>query len=108
MRGAAAILEIIQERGRKGLPLERVYRLLCNRELFLTAYGKLYRNEGALTAGSTLETVDEMSIAKIDAMIEALRVERHRRTTTRRVHSEKKKSTKKTPIPMPTWPHQLV
>ncbi len=72
MRGAAAILEIIQERGRKGLPLERVYRLLFNRELFLTAYGKLYRNEGSLTPGSTLETVDEMSIAKIDAIIEAL------------------------------------
>jgi len=46
MRGAAAILEIIQERGRKGLPLERVYRLLFNRELFLTAYRQYTGNGG--------------------------------------------------------------
>jgi len=108
MREAAAILEIIQERGKKGLPLERVYRLLYNRELFLTAYGKLYRNEGALTPGSTLETVDEMSIAKIDAIIEALRFERYRWTPTRRVYIEKKNSTKKRPLSMPTWSDKLL
>ena len=108
MRGAAAILEIIQERGRKGLPLERVYRLLFNRELFLTAYGKLYRNEGSLTPGSTLETVDEMSIAKIDAIIEALRFERYRWTPTRRVYIEKKNSTKKRPLSMPAWSDKLL
>src|SRR2546429_1504339 len=108
MRGAAAILEIIQERGRKGLPLERVYRLLFNRELFLTAYGKLYRNDGALTPGSTPETVDEMSIARIDAIIEALRFERYRWTPTRRVYIEKKNSTKKRPLSMPTWSDKLL
>src|SRR5216684_7260219 len=107
MRGAAAILEIIQERGRKGLPLERVYRLLFNRELFLTAYGKLYRNEGSLTPGSTLETVDEMSIAKIDAIIEALRFERYRWTPARRVYIEKKNSTRKRPLGIPVWSDKL-
>src|SRR6266567_1777496 len=103
MREAAAILEIIRERGKKGLPLERVYRLLFNRELFLTAYGKLYRNDGALTPGSTPETVDEMSIARIDAIIEALRFERYHWTPTRRVYIEKKNSTKKRPLGLPIW-----
>jgi hypothetical protein len=46
MRDAATVLEIIRERGRKGLPLERVYRCLFNPDLFLLAYGKLYRNTG--------------------------------------------------------------
>ena len=49
MRDAATVLEIIRERGRKGLPLERVYRCLFNPDLFLLAYGKLYRNAGAMS-----------------------------------------------------------
>jgi hypothetical protein len=35
MRDAAAVLEIIRDRGRRGLPLERLYRCLFNPELFL-------------------------------------------------------------------------
>ena len=58
MRDAETILGIIQERGRQGLPLERVYRQLYNPDLYLRAYGRIYRNDGALTPGSTSETVD--------------------------------------------------
>src|SRR6266536_5331229 len=103
MRPATTILGIIQERGQKGLPLERMYRLLFHRDLYLMAYGKLYRNEGAPTRGSTTETVDEMSLQKIDAIIEALRFERYHWTPTRRVYIEKKNSTKKRPLSMPIW-----
>jgi hypothetical protein len=42
MRTANTILGLIRERGKKGLPLERVYKLLYNRNLYLTAYGKIY------------------------------------------------------------------
>lgn len=108
MRDAHAILAIIHERGRKGLPLERVYRHLFNRDLYLMAYGKIYRNSGAMTLGSTSETVDEMSLAKIDAIIEAVRYERYRWTPTRRVYIEKKNSTKKRPLSMPTWSDKLL
>jgi group II intron reverse transcriptase/maturase len=108
MREATAILEIIRKRGEKGLPLERVYRLLYNRDLFLLAYGKIYRNKGATTPGSTPETVDEMSISKIDAIIEALRFERYHWTPTRRIYIEKKRSTKKRPLSMPTWSDKLL
>lgn len=71
MREAQTILGLIHERGRKGLLLERVYRLLFNRNLYLSAYGRIYRNAGAMTPGTTKETVDGMSLAKIDAIIEA-------------------------------------
>jgi len=108
MRPATTILGIIQERGKKGLPLERMYRLLFQRDLYLMAYGKLYRNEGAPTRGSTTETVDEMSLQKIDTIIEALRFERYRWTPTRRVYIEKKNSTKKRPLSMPTWSDKLL
>lgn len=69
MQKTEAILGIYQKRGTKGLPLERVYRQLFNRELFLQGYGKIYRNFGAMTRGSTPETVDSMSLQKIDTII---------------------------------------
>jgi group II intron reverse transcriptase/maturase len=108
MRSAETVLGIIRERGKQGLPLERVYRHLFNRDLYLMAYGKIYRNAGAMTRGSTPETVDEMSLAKMDAIIEALRSERYHWTPTRRIYIEKKRSTKKRPLSMPTWTDKLL
>jgi group II intron reverse transcriptase/maturase len=108
MQEARTILAIIHERGKKGLPLERVYRYLFNREFYLMAYGRIYRNAGAMTPGSTPETVDEMSLVKIDTIIEALRYERYRWTPTRRIYIEKKHSTKKRPLSMPTWSDKLI
>jgi hypothetical protein len=58
MRTAETVLGILRERGRRGLPLERVYRLLFNRNLYLLAYGKIARNHGALTPGATRETCE--------------------------------------------------
>ncbi|WP_218024937.1 reverse transcriptase/maturase family protein [Nocardia pseudovaccinii] len=108
MRDAATVLAIIRERGSRGLPLERVYRCLFNPDLFLLAYGKLYRNKGAMTRGATTETVDGMSLGKIEAIIEALRQERYRWTPVRRSFIEKKNSTKKRPLGLPTWSDKLL
>jgi hypothetical protein len=65
MQDARVYLELVRERGQKGLPLERVYRQLFHRELYLIAYGKLYRNDGATTKGSTEETLDEETRPRI-------------------------------------------
>ena len=108
MQTAEVILGIIHERGKRGLPLENVYRLLFNPELYLLAYGKLYRNQGVMTPGITKETVDEMSLDKIETIIEALRYERYRWSPARRVSIEKKNSTKKRPLGLPTWSDKLV
>ena len=53
MRTAATILNIIRERGQRGLPVLDAYRLLYQRDLYLRAYGKLYKNAGAMTEGAT-------------------------------------------------------
>lgn len=108
MQSAEALLEIIHERGKRGLPLERLYRCLFNPDLYLRAYGKIYRNDGALTPGTTAETVDGMSLVKIQAIIEALRHERYRWTPVRRVYIEKKGSTKKRPLGLPSWSDKLI
>ena len=89
MRTADAVLAIIRERGTKGVPLERVHRLLYNQDLYLRAYARLYPNKGAMTKGSTEETVDGMSVAKIERIIAALREGTYRWQPVRRVYIPK-------------------
>src|SRR5439155_11828504 len=78
MRDAKTVLGVLRERGRRGLPLERLYRQLFNPNLYLLAYGRLYSNKGAMTPGPTGETADGMSLGKIERIIDALRHERYR------------------------------
>jgi group II intron reverse transcriptase/maturase len=108
MQSAATLLGAIRDRGSRGLPLERVYRHLFNRELYLQAFARIASNEGALTPGVTAETADGMSLAKIDAIIEALRFERYRWTPARRIYIEKKNSTKLRPLGIPVWSDKLL
>ena len=89
MQEAETVLNVIRKRGERGLPLENIYRLLYNRNLYLRAYGRIYSNQGATTKGITAETVDGMSLAKIDRITEALRYERFRWTPVRRVNLPK-------------------
>jgi group II intron reverse transcriptase/maturase len=107
MRKAEAILEIHQQRGSEGLPLERVYKHLFDREWFLRSYGKIYRNYGAMTKGTTEETVDGMCLQKIHSIIDLLRMERYRWTPVRRTYIEKANG-KMRPLGIPTWSDKLV
>jgi group II intron reverse transcriptase/maturase len=107
MRNTETVLGMLRERGKRGLPLERVYRLLFNRNLYLLAYGKIARNHGALTPGATSETADGMALAKIDAIIEALRFERYHWTPVRRAYVPKANG-KRRPLGLPSWSDKLV
>ncbi|MBO0795014.1 MAG: group II intron reverse transcriptase domain-containing protein [Ktedonobacteraceae bacterium] len=104
----ALYLGLVRERSKRGLPLKRVYRQLFNRDLYLIAYGRIYRNKGAMTKGITQETVDSMSLAKIDAIINALRQEHYRWKLVRRVWIPKRHSTKKRALGLPTWSDKLL
>jgi len=109
MRIAETVLGVIRERGKRGLPLEDIYRQLFNPDLYLKAYGRLYRNDGAMTPGATAETVDGMSLVKINTIIEALRHERYRWTPVRRIYIPKKKGGNKLrPLGLPTWSDKLL
>jgi len=107
MQKANAILDIYQQRGANGLPLERVYRHLLDPELFLRAYGKIYRNAGATTKGATEETVDGMSLKKVQDIIALLRQERYHWTPARRIEIPKPKGGTR-PLGIPTWSNKLV
>lgn len=107
MRIAQTVLTVIQERGKQRKSIERVYKLLFNRELYLTAYAKLYPNSGAMTKGSTDETVDGMSIQRIDKIIELIREEKYQWQPVRREYIPKKDG-KRRPLGIPTWGDKLL
>jgi RNA-directed DNA polymerase len=107
MQNADILFAVMRARGEKGQPVERLYRLLFNQELYLRAYAKLYPNKGSMTPGATPETIDEMSLKKIDSIIEAIKCERYQWTPVRRTYI-KKANGKLRPLGLPTLTDRLV
>ncbi|MFI9388163.1 hypothetical protein [Kutzneria sp. NPDC052558] len=107
MQDAEVVLSVLRERGRRGLPCEELYRQLFNPQLYLLAYGRIYSNHGAMTPGVTQETADGMSMAKILAIIDAMRHERYRFSPARRIYIPKKDG-KMRPLGLPIWSDKLV
>lgn len=107
MRNAGTVLDVVRDRGRRGLPLERIYRLLFNPQLYLMAYGRVYANHGAMTSGADGGTADGMSLAGIGRIIGALRHERYRFQPVKRAWIPKKNG-KKRPLGLPSWSDKIV
>lgn len=108
MRKAAILLNIIRERGRRGLPVNEIYRTLYQADLYLLAYSKLYKNEGSMTKGATTETVDGMSVEKINNLIESIRFERYRWTPARRIYIPKRNKRQLRPLGLPAYSDKLL
>ncbi len=107
MQSAETVLDVLRERGRRGLPCDELYRQLFNPHLYLKAYGQIYSNDGAMTPGADGETPDGMSLARIGRVIDALRHERYRFQPAKRVYIPKK-SGKLRPLGLPSWSDKLV
>jgi group II intron reverse transcriptase/maturase len=107
MQSAETVLGVLRERGIRGLPCDELYRQLFNPQVYLLAYGRIYANKGAMTPGVTQETVDGMSLDRIERIIDAMRHERYRFRPVRRVHIPKKNG-KTRPLGLPTWSDKLV
>jgi retron-type reverse transcriptase len=107
VQNAETVVAIIRKRGEEGKPLERVYRHLFNRDVFLRAYGRIAKNNGAMTPGVNDETADGRSLAKIDTIIDLLRHERYGWLPVRRTDIPKRQG-KKRPLGLPTWSDKLV
>lgn len=108
MRQTETILEIIRERGRQKKPLQRLYRLLRNPNLLLTAYGKIAQNKGITTVGTDAEdTIDGMSMERIEAISERLRTGTFRWQPTRRTYIRKANGDKR-PLGIPSFTDKLV
>jgi group II intron reverse transcriptase/maturase len=107
MQNAETVLGVLRERGRRQLPCQELYRQLFNPQLYLLAYGRIYANKGAMTPGASQETVDGMSMGKIDRIIDAMRHERYRFLPVRRVLIPKTNG-KMRPLGLPSWSDKLV
>ena len=107
MQTTEVVLSVLRERGRKGLPCTQLYRQMFNEDLYLTAYGNIYSNDGAMTPGANEETADGMSEAKIEQITGLIRREKYRFSPARRVYIPKKNGRLR-PLGMPTWSDKLV
>jgi group II intron reverse transcriptase/maturase len=107
MQETGVVLGVLRERGRKGLPCTQLYRQMFNRELYLTAYGNIYSNQGAMTPGGSEETADGMSEEKIEQIIGLMRNERYRFSPARRIYIPKKNGRLR-PLGLPSWSDKLV
>ena len=107
MQSAETVLDVLRERGRRGLPLNELYRQLFNPQLYLLAYGRIYSNKGAMTPGPDAETADGMTMGKIERIIDALRCERYRFKPVRR-HYIPKKDGKQRSLGLPSWSDKLL
>ncbi len=100
-------LGIVSDRGKRNLPLKRVYSNMCDRELFLIAYHQMAKKKGAMTKGSNSENIDEMSITKIDKIINELKTGKYRPKPSRRVYVSKPDG-KQRCLGIPCWTDKLV
>jgi hypothetical protein len=107
MRTADTILHILLDRGKRKLPLDDGYRPLENPDFSLRSYAKMSKNAGAMTPGTTGETVDGMSLGKRDRVREAIRDERWHWPPVRRVSIDKPKGGKR-PLGLPDWSPKVV
>jgi group II intron reverse transcriptase/maturase len=107
MQNAETVLDVLRERGRRGLPLDELYRQLFNPQLYLLAYGCIYSNKGAMTPGADGETADGMTLGKIERIIDALRHERYQFKPVKRRYIPKKDG-KQRALGLPTWSDKLL
>jgi group II intron reverse transcriptase/maturase len=86
---------------------ERLYRILFNEEMFYVAYQRIYAKPGNMTAGSDGQTIDGMSLSRIEKLIASLKDESYQPQPSRRVYIPKKNG-KKRPLGIPAFNDKLV
>src|SRR5882757_2386555 len=106
MQAAEVVLDVLRERGRKGLPLTQLYRQMFNKDLYLLAYGNIYSNKGAMTPGASKETADGMSEEKIEQIIGPMHNDTSRSSPARRVQIPKNYVNRR-PLGLPSWSGNL-
>lgn len=101
-------LSIIHNRGKRGLPLKRVFHNMRKKGLFFRAYANLYANDGATTVGSDPEdTIQGMSVERIEKLISSLSDGSFRWRPANRRYVPKLNGSKRA-ISIPSWSDKMV
>ena len=107
MQNIETVLNVIQSRGKQGKTLERLYRQLFNEELYEQAYAEIYANEGAITPGSSDDTLDGMSQKRIAKIIQKVKTATYRWNPVRRTYIPKGDGRKR-PLGIPSGDDKLL
>lgn len=86
---------------------ERLYRILFNEEMYYVAYQRIYAKPGNMTAGTDGETIDLMSLIRIEKLINSLKDESYQPKPSKRVHIPKKNG-KLRPLGVPAFNDKLL
>ena len=86
---------------------ERLYRILFNEEMYYLAYQRIYAKPGNMTQGADGETIDRMSLPRIEKLILSLKDESYSPQPSSRVHIPKKNG-KTRPLGVPSFDDKLV
>lgn len=109
MRNPENVLKSLSEQAtNKGYRYERLYRNLYNPDFYLLAYQNIATSQGSMTAGADGNTLDGMSMERIERIIARLRDHSYQPTPARRVYIAKKNSNKKRPLGIPSTDDKLI
>ena len=108
MRNPERVLNSLSEHSKDAsYKFERLYRILFNEEMFYVAYQRIYAKEGNMTKGSDGQNIDNMSLKRIEKLIDTLKGETYQPQPSKRVYIPKKNG-KKRPLGVPTFNDKLI
>ena len=108
MRNPERVLNSLSEHSKvSDYKFERLYRVLFNSDMFLLAYHNIQGRQGNMTKGSDSQTIDGMSLKRIENLIDALKNETYQPKPARRTYIPKKNG-KMRPLGIPSFNDKLV
>ena len=109
LREPVKVLKSLSEQAKnKQYKFKRLYRNLYNPEFYFLAYKNISKSQGSMTPGVDGKSLDGMSERRINALIDSLKDFSYQPNPARRVYIEKKNSTKKRPLGIPSTEDKLV
>ncbi|QFT90052.1 Group II intron-encoded protein LtrA [Bacillus sp. THAF10] len=108
MRNPKVVLSNLTSKAKEeNYSFERLYRNLYNIEFYLEAYAKIYPNKGSSTKGINNDTIDGMSIIRMESLIEKLKDQTYQPKPARRTYIPKKNG-KLRALGLPTFEDKLI
>ncbi len=110
MRNPIHVLKSLEDKACvQGYMYERLYRNLYNPDFYLLAYKKIATSPGSMTTGADGLSIDQMSMARINKIIESIKDHSYQPNPARRTYIAKKNNpAKKRPLGIPSTDDKLV
>lgn len=108
MRSPRVVLDnLAKQTTREDYKFQRLYRNLYNMEFYLIAYARIYSKEGNMAKGVDGQTIDGMSLERIEKLIEKIKDFSYQPKPSKRVYIPKKNGDKR-PLGIPSFEDKLI